>query len=109
MAARADARAPRRDDRARWRRQASSARERVRGGGRSSGAHPPKIVAMLSGIASCSVKPPSSVKSGTSTAPPPIPAADAITTAQKMAAVQASSQRPSGKRSRWCVLLRNRL
>ena len=56
----------------------------------------PKTVASESGIASCSVNWPSSVKSGTSTAPPPIPAADASTVARKMASAQRMSRCCSG-------------
>ena len=51
----------------------------------------PKTVAMESGMASCSVNSPRRVKRGTSTAPPPMPAADASTVATKMAKAVGSS------------------
>ena len=54
-------------------------------------AEAPKTVAMESGMASCSVNSPIIVKSGTSTAPPPMPAADASTVAQKMPIAQLMS------------------
>lgn len=57
----------------------------------------PKTVAMERGIASCSVNSPSSVKRGTSTAPPPMPAADARTVATKIARAQTVSAWDGGQ------------
>ena len=45
----------------------------------------PKMVDFDSGMASCSVKPPSSVKIGTKRDPPPMPAADERTVTMKVA------------------------
>ena len=60
-------------------------------------AEAPKTVAMERGMASCSVNSPSIVKRGTSTAPPPMPAAEARTVARKTATEHWMSDRPRGK------------
>lgn len=60
-------------------------------------AEAPKTVAIERGIASCSVNSPSIVNSGTSTAPPPTPAAEASTVAANTAIAHRTSVGPSEK------------